>query len=303
MNRITYHLGLDLGGTKFSGLLLTNEGRELAFHEVPVKRSWNKRDLEDLLQSLASDVAARGSVKPRRIKTLGVGVPGVVSDDGAIQKVINLPALERVDIQQILPQARTNAYNDAACACYAEAMFGSLTHAQVGVHLQLGTGLGTAVMERIDAPKLLGNNTMIHVKNVELGHIAAHIETALSGTLEGKPYELEAYCSKAFFRRETSMPLSELYNEWKEGDHGAHTLFTRFGAQIGSLLATVETIYNPDTITLGGGLTAYLPAYKDVMKTVFRERRFLPDKPAAIKPSSFKEEAGAFGAALYGMLR
>ncbi len=299
----TYHLGLDLGGTKFSGMLLDNEGRELSYRETPVRNTWKPRELSKLLTSLAEDVAGRGHVKTKKIRTIGIGVPGIVNEKGEILKIINLPALERVNLRTILPRVKTSIYNDAVCACYAESVLGTLAHASNGVHLMLGTGLGSAVMTRLNESGVFGNQSVLQVSNIEIGHIAANIQAAVTGSYMDEPYELEAYCSRKYFKRNTRMPMKEIYEEYLAGDPGSQDLFVQYGVNIGSLLATVETIYRPDTIVLGGGMTAYYNAFKRPMELVFHERRFLLGQPAKVRLSAFGPEVGALGAALYGMLK
>jgi len=299
----SYHLGLDLGGTKFSGILLDNDGRELLYREVPVRSAWKARELFGLLVSLTQDIAARARIKPKHIKTAGIGVPGIIGERGRVMKAVNLPALERVHLPALLPSANTTVYNDTVCACYAESVLGKLAHAPSGALLMLGTGLGGAAMSRLDDSGIFGKRNVLEIRNIEIGNIAANIEAALTGPLAEKPYELEAYCSRKFFIRNSDMHIREIYEEYLAGDPGSRDLFMRYGVNIGSLLATVETIYRPHTIVLGGGMTAYFPAYEKTMKRIFHERRFLPYRPANIQLSAFGPEVGALGAALYGMLK
>ena len=297
----TYHLGLDLGGTKFSGVLLDGNGHDIVYREVPVRRTWTPKNLTHLLQSLANDIVERAGIMPKKLKTIGIGVPGIVDDKGDIKKVINLSALEHVNVRKIIPGVPVSVYNDAVCACYAEATLGELTRSTTGIHLMLGTGLGSAAAFRYGEKNMMGNRTMLQISNLEMGHITADINNVVNGSSTDEPYELEDFCSRKFFSRETDLSLRELYREYLEGDHGSQQLFARFGAHIGSLLATVETLYRPDTIVLGGGLTAYYKAYKGVMDNVYHSRRFLTDKPAPVRLSAFGKEVGAIGAALYGM--
>lgn len=298
----TYHIGIDMGGTKCSGIILNDRGEELVYREVPVRKKWNPRQLRAMLASLITDLIARADVKERRVRTLGIGVPAVLNERGTIQKAVNLPAIERVSFEGLLPRAKTSVWNDTVCAAFAESMLGSLANARNGVHLMLGTGLGGATMTRLNESGIFGTRIIMQITNIEIGHVAANIETALVGTLTNEPYELEAYCSRAFFKRNTKRRCEELYDTFWEGDVEARDLFVRFGANIGVLLANVETLFRPDTIVLGGGMTAYLPAYERTMKRIFRERRFLTRKPANVRRATFGPEVGALGAALYGMV-
>jgi glucokinase len=291
--RNNYHLGLDLGGTKFSALLLDARGKELAFREVPVRKTWTPRQLRAMLQSLAHDAVMRAKVKPRRVRAVGIGVPGVTDERGGVLKAVNLPALEHTKLTGLLPRARTEVRNDVVCAAYAETKKGALSRSKRGVLLMLGTGVGGAVVTRTHPP--FGRRGGLRIEHVEIGHAAANILAAVPDRSRREPYEIEEYCSRKFFRRNGA---EKLYAAFRNGDGNAASLFARYGANVGALLASAETLFWPDTIVLGGGMTAYLPAYRRAMKTVFRERRFMPGKSAIIKISSFGPEAGALGAAL-----
>jgi len=296
----SYHLGLDLGGTKLSGIVLNSHGEHLIFHEVPVRKTWTPKQIRTMLESFIHDLIARANIKPRWVRSLGIGVPGVLNEQGKIRKIINLPALERVNLHRLIPRTRISVWNDAVCAAHAESTLGNLANASVGVHLMLGTGVGGATIMRMNGAGIYGK-TSTQIANIEIGHIAANMETALTGTLSKTPYEVEAYCSRKFFTKNAKKSVNRLYEDAMNGEQGAMNLFVRYGANIGVLLANVDTLFRPDTIVLGGGMTAYAPAYRDTMHRVFRNQRFLPGKLPAIKCSAFGPEVGALGAALYGM--
>jgi glucokinase len=302
-NMKKYHIGLDLGGTKFSGMVLNANGETIIFREVPVRKTWTPRQLRAMLDSFVNDLIARANIKPRWVKTMGIGIPGIMDEHGNIKKVINLPALERVKLYDFLPTTRTSVWNDAVCAAHAESTMGNLVNASNGVHLMLGTGVGSATMTRLNESGIFGQRSVTQISNIEMGHVAANIETALTGTLSKKPYELEAYCSRKFFIRNAKGGVDKLYDAVWRGDKQAKNLFIRYGANVGVLLANVDTLFRPDTIIIGGGMTAYLPAYREAMEKVFRAQRFLPGKPTPIKLSAFGPEVGALGAALYGLLK
>lgn len=302
-NMKKYHLGLDLGGTKFSGMVLSAHGEDLLFREVPVRKKWTPRQVRTMLESFVHDLIARANIKPRWVRTIGIGVPGILNERGEIKKIINLPTLERVNFHDLLPHARTSVWNDTVCAAHAESTMGNLVNASNGVHLMLGTGVGSATMTRLNESGILGQRTVTQIANIEIGHITANIEAALTGTLSRKPYEIEAYCSRKFFTRNAKVGVSKLYDAVWQGDKQARNLFVCYGANVGVLLANVDTLFRPDTIVIGGGMTAYFPAYREAMEKVFRAQRFLPGKPATIKLSAFGPEVGALGAALYGLLK
>jgi glucokinase len=297
------HLGLDLGGTKFSGMVLNAHGKEIAFHEVPVRKTWNARQLRALLESLTHDLVERANVRPRLIRSIGIGVPGVVDEKGHVQKIANLPALKRTNLRNLLPRVTTSVWNDAVCAANAESVLGNLAPSKNGIHLTLGTGVGSALVTRTSESGTFGRRILTQITNLEMGQTGVNIDAAISGMRTAEPYEMEAYCSRKFFVRNAKKRVRVLYQEAMNGDEDAKQLFARYGANLGVLLANADTLFRPDTIILSGGMTASFPAYRHAMEAVFHARRFLLGKPPAIKLSAFGREGGALGAALYGMLK
>ena len=295
--RQSIHAGIDIGGTKCAGILLDEQGRTILFHEVPMRSTWKPSEIRSLLQSLITDLAERAHIPMKRIKTLGIGVPGLVDIHGKLLKAANLPRLERVQLTTLFPRMRITVYNDASCAIYAESLMGELAHSERGVLLMLGTGLGSAVMTR-DA---FEGNEAVTIQNMELGHICARIQAASAPDLDDEPYELGAYCSRRFFKRISKKSIERLAKEAGEGSEDARQIFQEFGIHLGSALATVETIQRPDRIVLGGGLMQYQSLFEQTMLGTFHARRFLPTKPALVLASAFGPEVGAIGAALYGM--
>lgn len=295
-----FSIGIDIGGTKIAGILLNKWTGAWVFSEILTRHAWSPRDLRDIVHSMVEEVAVKGGADFRQIGSIGVGVPGVVDERGRIKKVPNLPALERVDVLRLFPGIKLTVWNDAACAAFAEAKLGHQRASVLGVHLTLGTGLGGAVLER--ERRRFPMRDILQVQKIEIGHIGANMAAAAEEHPD-EPYELEAFCSRAFFRRSSAKHVQTLYEDAKrDRNSDASSTFLRFGAHVGSLLATVDTLFQPETITLGGGLMAYYYAFRPSMMRVYRRRKFLPGQPARIRPSAFGPEGGALGAALYGSI-
>ncbi|MBD3252021.1 ROK family protein [Candidatus Uhrbacteria bacterium] len=295
------HLGLDIGGTKISGMLLNAEGSNLLFREVPVRRSWSSRQLRRMLESFVQDLAERAHSSSKSIRTIGIGVPGPLGEDGSILQAVNLPSLTKTRLQKLAPNAKTTIWNDTVCAAYAEATLGSLANCSTGILLMSGTGLGGASVIRLNEQGRLGSDTMLQISNLEIGHVVGDLDRMSDTT--NRAFEYEAFCSRQFFRQHTKKSERTLYEAvWKGNTEAAH-LFERFGINLGSAIASADTLFRPDTIVLGGGMTAYLPAYRKTMERTFRQRRFHLTKAPQIIHSKFGPEVGALGAALYGTVQ
>jgi predicted NBD/HSP70 family sugar kinase len=140
----------------------------------------------------------------------------------------------------------------------------------------------------------------VRISGMEIGHICAMISSATEEDSQ-HPYEMESFCGQAFFRRHTKQSFDRLLQRATAHDEEALRLFEIFGANVGALTATIETIFQPDRIIISGGLSRALRFFSPTMRRVHALRRFPKSLPAAaISPSSFGPELGAYGAALIG---
>ena len=295
-----HHLGIDCGGTKFGGIVLDGNWRRLAYHEVPTRKEWTTREMQTLLESFLNELLLRASITRKTVRSVGIGVPGPVDEHGIVQKIGNLPSLARVRFADLFPNVPTSVWNDAACSAYGESIAGALSESTQGVHLTLGTGVGGAVVSKSDARALFGLRHVTEVTHIEIGRTVMNIR-AVASAARHEPYELEDFCSRKFFLRSTKRSIPELFEAWKTKERQARTLFDEYGRNVGALLASVESIFKPDTISLSGGCIHALPAFRDAMHQSFRKYRFLPGAPARIAVTTLAREGGAFGAALYGI--
>jgi len=71
---------------------------------------------------------------------------------------------------------------------------------------------------------------------------------------------------------------------------------TEYGVAVGHGLATLATLFRPQTIVVGGGSAAYLDLFKDGLRLAF-SRNGEYRITAAVRPSELGVLAGAIGAA------
>ena len=136
-----YLLGLDLGGTRFKALALTQEGKIIARETVPSDGStW-----QTVVKSCVSGLTSRLG-KPL---AMGVSAPGLVAADqrSISQMPGRLPGLEGLDWTQFL-QANNivTVLNDGQAALLGEVWMGAAKGATDVFLLTLGTGVGGAIL-------------------------------------------------------------------------------------------------------------------------------------------------------------
>jgi glucokinase len=303
-------VGVDVGGTKIvAGPVL---GREVL---GTVKYRTDVSSADRVLEGIEAAVreVVEGIERPTGV---GIGVPSQIDyAAGRVVSSVNIPVTgvylrddlsERLDLPVFLD-------NDANCAALAEADLaegGSVDHL---VMLTLGTGVGGGVV--IDGRLFRGATGL----GAELGHLVVDSEgPECPGNCPNRGC-LEALCSGQALARDAAAlaaerpdsKLGELAREQggapvgtdavtaaREQDPYALDLFERFGSALGVGMASLMNVFEPEQLTIGGGLSnvadLYLPRAIEEARA-----RVLPDIGARVKISvaSTGAEAGLIGAA------
>ena len=149
-------IGIDLGGSKVEGLLMSSDGSELARYRVPTPRDDYGRtigaivDLRNrLLQGIPDETP------------IGVAVPGSISPSTGVMQNANSTWLNDRPLALDLASAvgkPVQIANDANCFALSEAIDGSAKDARIVFGVILGTGCGGGlVIQRklLDGPRAI----------------------------------------------------------------------------------------------------------------------------------------------------
>lgn len=256
-------IGLDLGGTKTSGILMNQNGGILAHHRVESPRGDYQATLfmlRDLVRHLAGDT--RGLIH------VGIGIPGSISPATGLVKnanstwLIGKPLLQ--DVTQILGRPVRIA-NDADCFALSEAVDGAGAGYRTVFGVILGTGVGAGIVS--NGALLNGPNAIAG----EWGH------NPLPWATPGSDPALPCYCGKSgCIETYLSGPgLAKHHARTSEEIVPADTIaradsphrqasLTLYANRLARALSHVINIMDPDAIVLGGGLSGIQSLYKDV---------------------------------------
>ena len=142
------HIGFDIGGTKLAAIGLDDDGQERARYRRPVPRSFD--GVVDAVADMVVELAGAGVHAP----SVGVSLPGIITRDGEISMIVNLPWLEGQPLRQSL-EARlgcpVSLANDANCFALSEATDGAAAGAEMVFGVILGTGVGGGLVVRGEA--------------------------------------------------------------------------------------------------------------------------------------------------------
>jgi fructokinase len=150
-------IGLDLGGSKIEGILLSPEATEMARYCIATPRDDYAATIAaivDLTRRLMQDITAEA--------TIGIAVPGSISPQTGLMQNANSTWLNERPFDRDLATALVRPVrlaNDANCFALSEAIDGAAENARTvfGVILGTGCGGGLVVNRRVlDGPRGIG---------------------------------------------------------------------------------------------------------------------------------------------------
>ena len=287
-------IGLDLGGTKISGIVLGEDGEEL----LRLRRVTPHGDYAGTLAALRDLVAELESRTDRRC-SVGIGTPGALSPHSGLIKNANSTWLIGKPFDQDLAETLERPVrleNDANCLALSEAVDGAAAGRRLVFAAILGTGVGGGIAMdgqiwrgRGGIAGEWGHNPLPWPQAAELpGHRCycgrkGCIETWLSGPALARDHGTaatgEAVVAKA-----------------QAGEAAAKAALTRHRQRLARALASIVNLLYPDAIVLGGGLSR-MPALYDGLADAMRPYVFSYHFDTPIRPALHGDDSGVRGAA------
>ena len=243
-------IGVDVGGTKILAGVVARDGTVRAHKEYPTPVETE----EALLDGLE---AAVRDFRDGSVVAVGFGIPSQIDQRaGVALGSVNIP-LQGVPFRDKMA-ARiglpVGIDNDANAAAIAEWVAGAGRGATDLVMLTLGTGVGGGLILGgrpyrgwFGAGAEIGHMVIVHDGVPCACGGRGHLESYVSGKAAG---ELAA---EAFGPAADAHRLVRLAGE---GDAKAVEILTDIGEHLGSGIASLVNIFNPELIVVGGGFAA-----------------------------------------------
>jgi len=286
---MTHRIGIDLGGTKIEGVVMS-PGREILRRE----RVATPRAYPDIVRTVAELVAALWQTAPDA--SVGIGAPGASNATGLLYNS-NTVCLNgrplRADIEAALGRP-VRMVNDANCLALSEATDGAAAGAEVVFGVILGTGVGGGVVVRgqvLSGPHGIagewGHNPLDVTGPPCYCGRRGCVETFLSGPGFVADYQRAGGM--------TSTPPA-IVAAARAGETLARACLARYLERFGGALAVVVNILDPDVIVLGGGLSNIDELYTEGPAQV-RRHVFHPDWRGRLVKNRWGDSSGVRGAA------
>ncbi len=318
-----YRIGVDLGGTNIAIGIVNENFKIITQGSVPTQASRAGEEIATDMAELCKKLIADAGLTEKDIASLGIAAPGIVDDaTGCIVYANNLnfsnfPIIsylrERLSIQEM------HIENDANAAAWGEAIAGAAKGSHSSVMITLGTGVGGGI---IDSGKVYKgfNNT-----GAELGHFVI--------VQDGRPCSCgrrgcwESYSSATGLINMTKEKLAECeaqgrktamtelvaqkgkvngriaFDGMRLGDEAAREVVDEYVSYLASGLASMINIFQPEVLSIGGGISNEGQFLLDLVVPKVREQQYKTDllPLTDIRIAQLRNDAGIIGAAVLGM--
>ena len=306
---VKYVFGVDLGGTTVKLGLFDISGEVLDKWEI-VTRKENQGSLilGDIADSIKEKMKER-SLSTEEVAGVGIGVPGPVKEDGTVLKCANLGwgVFNVAEALSELVQMPVKVGNDANVAALGEMWQGGGKGYQNVVMVTLGTGVGGGII--INGKMIAGTNGA----GGEIGHIRVdYNEEDVCGC--GKKGCLEQYSSATGIVRiakkilaacDTPSALRDLdeitckdiFDYAKNKDALALQSVDTLGDYLGTALANVACVADPEVFVIGGGVSKAGDFLLETIKKNYIPNAFHACRDAEFKLATLGNDAGIYGSA------
>jgi glucokinase len=311
-------IGVDVGGTKVAGGLVTLKGRLLESLIVPTHAEKGfARSYAQIVHLIDHLVRAAGG--KHNLRGIGICAPGPLNPKTGV--VINPPNLlgwRNVQLAKMIGKdfgVPARVENDANAAGLAEVLFGAAVGLKDVFYVTVSTGIGTGIII---------NRKIYHGKNGvagEGGHVSIDYRSPYRcgcgtlGCIEALAAgPAMARRARVMLEQEHTLPsalrkttrghfeqISPLMIEQaaRQGDHVAKAILDETGFFLGVWLAGMITLFDPEAIVIGGGVAQIgKPLFDKIKETIphYTINRSLAAKTPVI-PAKLQKNVGVYGAA------
>ncbi len=311
-------VGIDVGGTKVAGGLVTSKGRLVKSAVLPTRAKQGFKasfgQIVTLIEGLIRDAGGK-----EKILGIGICAPGPLNPrKGVVINPPNLPGWRNVQLERKIRShfhLPARLENDANAAGLAEVLFGAAVGYRDVFYVTVSTGIGTGVI--IDKKIHHGKNGVAG----EGGHVTVDYHSpyrcgcgtlgciealaAGPGMVRRARVKLEQeHTAPSLLREMTSGHLSRItpkmiQDAGRARDPIAQSIIDETGFLLGVWLAGMITLLDPEAIVIGGGVSQIgRPLFKKIRETIPHytiNRRFAVKTP--LLPAKLQRNVGIFGAA------
>ena len=317
-NSDRYVVGVDLGGTNIVvGVMPIDGSRELAVRSQPTRAEGGAdgvvdRIVEMIEGAIADTMAVTGATRAQ-FDGVGIGSPGPLDRARGIVIITpnlgwrDFPLRDRVAERVRLPATLDN---DANCATLGEWWCGAARGARNVVGLTIGTGIGGGLILNgqlyhgaSDVAGEVGHATIdSNGRRCKCGNYGCLEAYASGPAIAERAREALAIYGQSLLRDLVGGELSQItaatvYDAAHQGDAVARDVVRDTARFLGTGVANLVNVFNPDMVVIAGGVTQAGEALFEPLRGEVRNRAFAPAVNACqIVPGTLSGTAGVVGA-------
>lgn len=302
-----YGFGVDIGGTTCKIGLFEMSGSLLEKWEIPTNtENGGAAILDDVAEAVLGKMKQK-KLTEADVQGIGLGVPGPVGRDGTVFRCVNL-GWDVINVEKELGGKTglcVKAGNDANVAALGEMWQGGGRGHENVVMVTLGTGVGGGII--IDGKIVSG----FHGAGGEIGHIK--MKDQESGTCGcGGHGCLEQYASATGIVRlakerlackDTDSVLSSVedltakavFDAARDGDETAKELVDELCTMLGTALANIAAVVDPEIFVIGGGVSRAGEILINGIREHYEEKAFHACRTTEIALATLGNDAGMYG--------
>jgi glucokinase len=308
---VSHIIGVDVGGTQ---LRAARFDENLAMQGEPV-RAESPTGQDEFLAKLFDVIRAVMPPDHAPIMGIGVGLPGPLDiKAGLLISPPNLPFKGEVPFREWMSaqfSEKIDLGNDADLAGLGEHQLGAGQGVQDMVYITVSTGVGGGII--IGGRPYSGQG-----QGAEIGHMVIDPNGPLCGC--GHPGHLEAFAAGAGIANRARDKLAEgqesliaklaggdpkrinakLVSEAaRQGDGLAQELMAQAGRSLGTAIASLMMLLNPERFVLGGGLMKSYDLLEPHVEKAIEQYQMIPRyrRTVSIERAMLGDDVGLYGAA------
>ena len=318
-----YRIGIDLGGTNIAAGLVNENYEIIAKDSTPTLVGRPSEEIVADIAALCKKLCDEAGITQADVASVGIASPGIVDDETGEVVYANNLGLKHFPIipllRDMLEIKEYHIENDANAAAWGEAIAGAAKGSKSSVMITLGTGVGGGIVS--DGKVFKGFNNAAG----ELGHIVIQVDGAPCTC--GRFGCWETYSSATGLIRMTREKLEECQANGREtkmtelvaakgkingrtafegkrlGDAAASEVVDQYLKYLASGLASMINIFQPEVLSIGGGISNEGQYLLDLVTPLVREQQYgtglVPNTDLRI--ATLKNDAGIIGAAVLGV--
>jgi glucokinase len=299
-------VAMDVGGTRIKCALVDPNVRVLHTERHPTGAERGPAAVVLSMLEILDGLAGKARAEGRRPVAAGVVLPGVVDEVAGVAAwssnvgFRDVPVRERIAAHLGLPVALGH---DVRAGGLAEARLGGGQRGRHVLFVAIGTGIAAASV--VEGRTYAG----AHGAAGELGHVVVRpggprcgcagrgcLESVASASALARRYAELAGTTQAG----TAHSAADVVALAAAGDPLAGRAWQEVIDALADGLLTAQSLFDPDTVVLGGGLAEAGEALLGPLRTALRARLVFQREPRLVR-ATLGDEAGCLGAALLAL--